>query len=237
MAQFNPVDEFDLIIFGGAGDLALRKLMPALFHRDGDGQLPPKSRIISVGRRPLGREGFLEQVESSLRKRLSAEEFTDERWKSFARRLEYFSADARDSSSWSDLVDALKGQEHRTRVVYLATVPDLYGSIATGFHDHGLLHEDVRIVLEKPVGRDYDSARAINDEVGACFPEHRIFRIDHYLGKESVQNIMVMRFANSIFEPLWNHKYIDHVQITAAEEVGVGTRGGYYDKTGALRDM
>ncbi|MBT8059654.1 MAG: glucose-6-phosphate dehydrogenase, partial [Gammaproteobacteria bacterium] len=237
MAQFNPVDEFDLIIFGGAGDLALRKLMPALFHRDGDGQLPPKSRIISVGRRPLGREGFLKQVESSLRKRLSADEFTDERWKSFARRLEYFSADAREASSWSDLVEALKGHEHRTRVVYLATVPDLYGSIATGFHDHGLLHEDVRIVLEKPVGRDYDSARAINDEVGACFPEHRIFRIDHYLGKETVQNLLALRFANSLFEPLWNRGNIDHVQITVAEDLGVGGRIEFYEQVGTLRDM
>ncbi len=237
MAQFNPVDVFDLIIFGGAGDLALRKLMPALFHRDGDSQLPPDSRIISLGRRQLERDDFLQRVEASLRARLPAGELNDENWQSFASRLEYISADAWDPSTWNHLVAALKEHENRIRVVYLATAPDLYGSVAAGFHQRGLVHDDVRIVLEKPVGRDLDSARAINDAVGACFPEHRIFRIDHYLGKETVQNLLALRFANSLFEPLWNRGNVDHVQITVAEDLGVGGRTEFYEQVGTLRDM
>jgi glucose-6-phosphate 1-dehydrogenase len=237
MAKFIPVDVLDLVIFGGAGDLALRKLMPALYHRDGDGQLPSGCRILSIGRSAIGHKAFLDAVEQSLRASLAGAEFSPELWRSFAGRLQYIQADALDPASWQGLQAALKGYEERIRVVYLATAPALFGPVALGLRQTGLVHKDTRIVLEKPVGRDYESARQINDQVGECFPENRIYRIDHYLGKETVQNLLALRFANSLFEPLWNRSNIDHVQITVAEDLGVGGRIEFYDQVGTLRDM
>jgi glucose-6-phosphate 1-dehydrogenase len=219
MAKFTPVEVFDLVIFGGAGDLAMRKLMPALYHRDSDGQLPEGCRVISVGRRDLSHAEFLAMVEESLQSTLDKDEFSPALWQSFSQRLQYIRTDATDHSSWRGLKAALEGYEDRIRVVYLATIPSLFGTIATGFRESGLIHDNVRIVLEKPVGRDYQSAREINDEVGESFAENQIFRIDHYLGKDTVLNLLAVRFANSLFEPLWNRGNIDHVQIT----VGHGT--------------
>ena len=237
MAKFVPVDDFDLVIFGGAGDLALRKLLPALYHRDLDGQLPEGSRIISLGRRGLSREAFLEMVCESLCDRLAASEYSDEFWRSFSQRLHYIQTNALEPSNWQDLTTALEGFEDRVRVFYLATAPTLFGPIASGLSQNGLVNDEVRIVLEKPVGHDLASAMEINDQVGKCFPENRIFRIDHYLGKETVQNLLALRFANSLFEPLWNRGNIDHVQITVAEDLGVGGRVEFYDQVGTLRDM
>ena len=237
MAKFVPVDIFDLVIFGGAGDLALRKLLPALYHRDLDGQLPEGSRIISVGRRAMEREAFLQLVNDSLRQRLAQSEYAETSWESFARRLQYIQADALDPANWQEIEACLKGHEERIRVFYMATSPKLFGPIAKGLSQNSLINDEVRIVLEKPVGNDYDSARQINDEVGECFPENRIFRIDHYLGKETVQNLLALRFANSLFEPIWNRSNIDHVQITVAEDLGVGGRVEFYDHIGTLRDM
>jgi glucose-6-phosphate 1-dehydrogenase len=237
MAKFIPVDVFDLVIFGGAGDLALRKLLPALYHRDRDGQIPEGCRIISVGRSEHGHEEFLDMVGDSLRKRLEDSEFSEDMWRTFSQRLQYIQSDAMDPASWGDLGAALEGYKDRIRVFYLATAPKLFGPIAQGLHQNSLVTDDVRIVLEKPLGTDYDSARKINDQVGKCFPENRIFRIDHYLGKETVQNLLALRFANSLFEPLWNRGNIDHVQITVAEDIGVGGRIEFYDQVGTLRDM
>jgi glucose-6-phosphate 1-dehydrogenase len=237
MAKFIPVDIFDLVIFGGAGDLALRKLLPALYHRDMDGQLPEGSRIISVGRRKMGREEFLGKVRDSLRARLADSEYSEEFWQSYSSRLQYVQTDALDPSNWQGLKSALDGFEDRIRVFYLATAPNLFGPIASGLSQNTLINDEVRIVLEKPVGNDYASAMKINDQVGECFPENRIFRIDHYLGKETVQNLLALRFANSLFEPLWNRGNIDHVQITVAEDLGVGGRVEFYDQIGTLRDM
>ncbi len=237
MAKFVPVDIFDLVIFGGAGDLALRKLMPALYHRDFDGQLPAGCRIISIGRSARKHDEFLALVGDSLRQRLPASDFSNEFWKSFSQRLQYIEADAMDPANWRGLKDALEGFEDRIRVFYLATAPKLFGDIACGLSENGLITKNVRIVLEKPVGNDYASALEINNRVGGCFPEDSIFRIDHYLGKETVQNLLALRFANSLFEPLWNRGNIDHVQITVAEDLGVGGRVEFYDQVGTLRDM
>jgi glucose-6-phosphate 1-dehydrogenase len=237
MAKFIPVDVLDLVIFGGAGDLALRKLMPALYHRDGDGQLTPDCRILSIGRSEMSQAAFLGEVEQALRANLAGTEFSEPLWHKFSGRLQYIRADALDAGSWGDLQAALKGYDDRIRVVYLATAPALFGPVALGCRQTGLIHDNTRIVLEKPVGRDYESARQINDQVGECFPENRIYRIDHYLGKETVQNLLALRFANSLFEPLWNRGNIDHVQITVAEDLGVGGRIEFYDQVGTLRDM
>jgi len=237
MAKFVPVDTFDLVIFGGAGDLALRKLLPALYHRDLDGQLPAGSRIISLGRRDMSREQFLEKVCDALCTNLADSEYTEEFWRSFSDRLQYIQADALEPANWQDLKAVLDGYDDRIRVFYLATAPTLFGPIATGLSQNGLVNDQVRIVLEKPIGNDYQSAVKINDQVGRCFDEDRIFRIDHYLGKETVQNLLALRFANSLFEPLWNRGNIDHVQITVAEDLGVGERIEFYDQVGTLRDM
>ncbi|MEM9208294.1 MAG: glucose-6-phosphate dehydrogenase [Pseudomonadota bacterium] len=237
MAQLIPVDPFDLIIFGGTGDLAMRKLLPALYHRDCDGQLTDDSRIIAVGRSEMSTGKYRESVYAALQSRLAEGEFEKAHWDVFVSRLEYVHADALKPGSWSGLVERLTGHETKVRVVYFATAPSLYGPISAGLRENGLITGDTRVVLEKPVGRDYASAREINDEVGRCFAEDRIFRIDHYLGKETVQNLLALRFGNSLFEPLWRRGSIDHVQITVAEDLGVGNRIEFYNNVGALRDM
>jgi glucose-6-phosphate 1-dehydrogenase len=237
MAQLLPVDEFDLIIFGGTGDLAMRKLLPALYHRDLDKQFTGASRIISAGRSKLSRKQYLETVEAALRANLGEGEFNAAFWKSFSARVEYHQVDASSPSNWDSLVKTLAGEEARIRVAYLATAPSLFGPVAKGLKKNGLITPNSRIVLEKPLGRDSESASEINDQVGRCFKENQIYRIDHYLGKETVQNLLALRFANSLFEPLWRRGAVDHVQITVAEDLGVGGRIEFYDRVGALRDM
>jgi len=237
MAQLVPVDTFDLVIFGGTGDLAMRKLLPALYHRDHDDQITPDSRIIAASRGALARDEYLQLVEDALRRNLADGEFDDTTWQRFAARIHYAQADAFNHEDWGQLVDLLAPVEGRVRVAYLATAPSLFGTIAAGLRQNGLITETSRIVLEKPLGRDLDSAREINEAIGACFEEHQIYRIDHYLGKETVQNLLALRFANSLFEPLWRRRAIDNVQITVAEDLGVGGRVEFYDRVGALRDM
>jgi glucose-6-phosphate 1-dehydrogenase len=237
MAKLLPVDEFDLIIFGGTGDLAMRKLLPALYHRNCNGQFTGDSRIVASGRVDLSREAYLEQVEASLRSNLRDGEFDIDEWRLFNQRVEYVQANATEHDQWQPLCEMLSGADDRVRVVYLATAPSLFGAIAQGLKENGLITRDSRIVLEKPLGRDYISAHEINDEVGTCFAENQIYRIDHYLGKETVQNLLALRFGNSLFEPLWRRGAIDHVQITVSEELGVGGRIEFYERIGALRDM
>ncbi|MES1941407.1 glucose-6-phosphate 1-dehydrogenase [Salinisphaera sp. T5B8] len=237
MAEFVPVDPFDLIIFGGTGDLAQRKLLPALFHRDGDGQFSDDSRIVAVSRGEIDSEAYRQWVRETLEAQLSAKELKENVWQRFAARLHHVALDMQAETGWDDLGDALDADAKRSRVFYLATAPSLFGTVAQRLHDAGLTNERSRIVLEKPVGHDFDSAREINDAVGAVFAESQIYRIDHYLGKETVQNVLALRFGNSLFEPLWARGAVDHVQITVAEHLGVGQRFDFYNRTGALRDM
>ena len=236
--QFIPVVAFDLVVFGAAGDLSLRKLIPSLFHRWRDGQIPPESKIIGVSRSAMDADAFRRLALDSYRKFQPSEPVDAEEWGRFAELLDYFEIDAADSGAdWSGLAAALKGGEDKQRVYYLALPPSLYGAVSANIASAGLKSERTRIVLEKPIGKDLKSAREINAAVGANFDEGAIFRIDHYLGKETVQNLLVLRFMNSLFEPVWNANTIDHVEITVAESIGAGGRASYYDTAGALRDM
>ena len=237
MAQLVPVDTFDLVIFGGTGDLAMRKLLPALYHRDHDDQITPDSRIIAASRGALARDEYLHWWKMRCAEIWPMVSLTIRPGRRFAARIHYAQADAFNHDDWGQLVDLLAPVEGRVRVAYLATAPSLFGTIAAGLRQNGLITETSRIVLEKPLGRDLDSAREINEAIGACFEEHQIYRIDHYLGKETVQNLLALRFANSLFEPLWRRRAIDNVQITVAEDLGVGGRVEFYDRVGALRDM
>ncbi|MDD2877100.1 MAG: glucose-6-phosphate dehydrogenase [Acidiphilium sp.] len=231
------IEPFDYVVFGGTGDLARRKLLPALYHRDLDGQLPETSRIIGSARAEMSHKAFQALVQKSLEEFVEAEALDRAAIKRFLSRLHYVSCDATAARGWADLGKLLNEEPRGVRVFYLATSPELYGPVADNIHTHKLQTPETRIVLEKPIGHDLASAREINDRVGAVFEERNIFRIDHYLGKETVQNLLVLRFANSLFEPVWQHNGVDHVQITVSETVGVEDRGGYYDHTGALRDM
>jgi glucose-6-phosphate 1-dehydrogenase len=236
MQPANAVDPCDFVIFGGTGDLAVRKLLPALYLRDRDGQLAVNTRIIAVARAGLDEPGYRHKIGSELG-RFVAAELLDDTVDRFLARLRFVSIDLTEPSDFAAVADVLSTSSADTRVFYLACAPSLFGPICDSLNRQGLVTDSSRVVLEKPIGRDLASAQAINDAVGAVFAESQIFRIDHYLGKESVQNLLVTRFANTLFEPLWNSSWIDHVQITAAESLGVGTRGDYYDRSGALRDM
>jgi len=237
MAQFIPVEPFDLVIFGGTGDLARRKLLPALFHRDHDGQFSDDSRIVAVSRGALSDSDFIRFVHDALHEHLGEGAFAPETWQRFASRLHYQQLDVTTADGWAELAGQLTASEQNIRVFYLATLPSLFGSTAQHLAQAGLINPRSRIVLEKPVGTDFASAMAINNEVGSVFEESQIYRIDHYLGKETVQNLSALRFANSLFEPLWRRGHIDHVQITVSEDLGTGDRAEFYDHTGTLRDM
>jgi len=238
MAEFIPVPPFDLVVFGATGDLSLRKLFPALLHRYLDGQIPPTSRIIGAARTEMDTDAFRKMVHDS-RRQFSPDACVDEaKCDEFLKHVEYVTLDATaPAAAWKPMQDLLASGGDKVRVFYLATAPSLFVPIAQRLGETKLATPESRIVLEKPIGRDLASAQAINDGVGQVFDEKRTFRIDHYLGKETVQNLLVLRFANMLIEPVWSRQTIDHVQITVAEEVGVETRADYYDKSGALRDM
>ncbi|HET7411506.1 MAG TPA: glucose-6-phosphate dehydrogenase [Pararhizobium sp.] len=235
-SQIIPVDPFDYVVFGGTGDLAERKLLPALYHRQVAGQLTEPTRIIGASRADLSWDDYRAFAREALQKHLD-EECDPEQIETFLGRLFYVSVDATTNRGWDDLKELLREDPNRIRAFYLAVAPSLFGHISEGIRDHGLITDRTRIVVEKPIGRDLASATDLNDTIGRVFDEDQIFRIDHYLGKETVQNLMVLRFANALYEPLWNSAHIDHVQITVAESVGLEGRAGYYDKAGALRDM
>ena len=235
-AQIIPVAVFDLVVFGATGDLSFRKLMPALYWRESDQQMPEGSRIVGVARSRLSTEEYVQQVEAACRQHVG-EAFDPEVFARLAHRITYVALDVASREHWADLAAVLAGAEDRPRLFYLATSPDLFGPICEGAGAAGIVTPLARVVLEKPIGRDLESAIRINDQVGRVFDESQVYRIDHYLGKESVQNLLALRFANSLFEAVWSRDHIDHVQITVAETVGVEERAAYYDKSGALRDM
>jgi len=228
---------FDLVLFGGTGDLCWRKLMPALFQAFKHGTLPEGARIIGIGRDDLSDERYRALIASrfgnvELEKRPSSEEFDR-----FAALLEFVSMDLSKPEHYAHLKAKLDQRQADTVVMYLATAPNLFATIAEQLGAAGLNTPQTRIVLEKPLGHDLASNRAINHTVGQVFTEQQIYRIDHYLGKPAVQNLFALRFGNALFEPLWRREHIANIQITIAEELGVEKRGAFYETTGALRDM
>src|SRR5690554_3641455 len=228
---------YDMLVFGGTGDLALHKLLPALYHLHREDRLHSDLRILALSRKDIDRNAYLSLAERHCRAQVARADFADETWQGFAQRLDYFSIDATRRSDFAALAHHLGPSEGRGRVHYLATAPNLFEPIASNLESVGLAGDDARIVLEKPIGHSLESARAINAAIGQVFPEARIYRIDHYLGKETVQNLMALRFANALFGTQWNQNHISHVEITVAERVGIEGRWGYFDDAGQLRDM
>ncbi len=232
-----------VVIFGASGDLTKRKLLPALFHLEQAGLLPDEFAIVGVARRNLENE-FPEDMKDGILK-FGGVQPSDEKLDAFMKRVSYFALNFDDSDGYARLKTRLEqiDKEQGTkgnRLYYLATAPEYFADIIGRLGEQGLArpeHGTVRAIIEKPFGHDLQSARELNDEVNKVFSENQIFRIDHYLGKETVQNVLVFRFANGIFEPIWNRNYIDHVQITAAESIGIEGRGPFYEKAGALRDV
>ncbi len=233
------VETFDYVIFGATGDLTLRKLLPALYHRFRDGQVPHDSRIIGAARSGHTTERFRELAHDALKIFVKAPAFEEAAVSEFLAMVHYASVNGATGENWPNLQGYFEDKSlgDRVRVFYLATAPGLYGDTSRNLSDNGLVTGKSRVVLEKPIGTDLASARRINEQVGQYFAEEQVFRIDHYLGKETVQNLMALRFANTVFERLWTADCIDHVQITVAETVGVEGRAPYYDSSGALRDM
>ena len=228
---------FDLVFFGGTGDLTWRKLMPALFQAFRHGKLPPDGRILAVARDEQTDEQYREWLRVRFQDVEGAKRPTDEEFAMFAEMLHYRRMDLSQPEHYQRLKDWLVTRSADTVVLYLATSPYLFPQICAQLGIVGLNTPQIRVVLEKPLGHDLASAQEINRVVRSVFKEEQAFRIDHYLGKPSVQNLMALRFGNVLFEPLWRRESIANVQITIAEDFGVGTRGDFYDRTGALRDM
>ncbi|SUX29541.1 glucose-6-phosphate dehydrogenase [Chromobacterium vaccinii] len=231
-----PTPAFDMVLFGGAGDLVMRKLLPSLYQAHAAGLLNEQGRILALGRKDLSRDDYLASVEKQSRIHIKAH-FDDAAWHSFCSRIDYLRVDASQAADFPALAAKVGDDAGKVVVCYLATAPNLFAGICENLAAVGLNRPNVRVVLEKPLGTDLASSNEINDDVARFFQEEQLYRIDHYLGKESVQNLMAIRFANALFEPLWRREWIHDVQITISEELGVGSRGDFYDGTGALRDM
>jgi glucose-6-phosphate 1-dehydrogenase len=236
-----------IVIFGATGDLTRRKLVPGLYSLSAQQLLPPETTIVGVARSPLTDDDFRARMRAGVDDH-GATPVDEGVWAGFARRLRYLAVPFDDAGAYERLRALAEDHDARrgtrgNRLFYLATAPEFFPAIAERLGAAGLVRGDgegepfTRLVVEKPFGRDLASARALNARLGAVFRERQVFRIDHYLGKETVQNLLVLRFANAIFEPIWNRRYVDHVQITVAEDLGVGTRGGYYETSGAMRDI
>ncbi len=240
-AALPKADPCTLVIFGSTGDLTRRKLVPALYDLACVGCMSPHFDILALGRKPLSDEEFRKNLEEAAAKSKDARGFTAEGWKEFAGRITYLQLDPEDPVSYSQLAAHLdKKGGSPNHLFYLATPSSLFAKIIEGLGAAGLNHNDkgwTRIVIEKPFGHDLASAQQLNQMLRAVFAEEEIYRIDHYLGKETVQNLLVFRFGNLLFEPVWNRNYIDYIEITAGEKIGVEGRASFYEETGALRDM
>jgi glucose-6-phosphate 1-dehydrogenase len=222
------------VIFGATGDLTSRKLMPALYSLVGNDKIPPQSAVIGVGRRALDNSSFRTLMKDSIK------QVASDIWNRLADAMSYQAGDFNDPNLYAELrrlLDELDQQQgaRLMRLYYLATPPEHYQTILTHLKDMG--SKESKVLIEKPFGHNLETARALDQLLGNSFQEQQIYRIDHYLAKETVQNILAFRFANGIFEPTWNHEFIDHVQITVAEDIGIETRGNFYEGIGALRDV
>jgi len=233
-----------IVIFGASGDLSKRKLLPSLYRLFYERRISSSFAVIGSSRTPMSDDQFRERMKESVSKFLEDAPFDEDVWKSFAQSLFYVAGDINNSASYADIRNKLEEVEksHDTAgnvLFYLSTQPSYYAEAILELGKQGLQHGKGwrRVIIEKPFGHDLNSARKLNEEIHKVFDESAIYRIDHYLGKETVQNILAFRFGNGIFEPLWNRRYIDYMQITAAESIGVEGRGGYYQEAGALRDM
>ena len=234
-----------IVIFGATGDLTHRKLIPALYNLAADGELPPAVAIVGFARRPKSDDDFRKEMEEAVRK-FSRQSVRDEIWKTFSQSLFYHQSEFGDEAGYKSLGERLEKTDNErgtrgNRLFYFAAGPDQFETILKNLKTAGLNRAEegswARVIIEKPFGTDLASARELNRIVNDAFEESQTYRIDHFLGKETAQNILVLRFANAIFEPLWNTRYIDHLEITAAETLGVEARAGYYETAGALRDM
>ena len=228
------LNTFNLYLFGGTGDLSNRKLIPAMFRQDILASLSEDSKIIGIGSRDLSRDEYVEMIKESLEKYFPNFNEHKETWKLFSSKVSYIQIDINADDGWNNLREI---PNNRPVIYYLATPPNLYKRISSALTQFDLIKENCRVVVEKPIGTDSVTAKEINDSLSTGFNENQIYRIDHYLGKEAVQNLLALRFGNTIFEQSWSNSAIDHIQITVAEDLGVEDRGGYYDETGALRDM
>lgn len=225
----------DLVLFGTKGDLARRKLLPSLYQLEKAGLLDSNTKIIGVARHVHTQEEFVDLVKEAL-ETFMKEDIVEEIWDKFSAKLDYCMVDLRDIADYAKLQKHVD-QSQRVMVNYFSTPPSIFGSICNGLNQAGLINDETRVVLEKPIGHDLASSKVINDQVAEFFAESQTYRIDHYLGKETTLNLLSLRFANSLFASNWDHNCIDHVQITVAEEVGIEGRWGYFDDAGQMRDM
>jgi glucose-6-phosphate 1-dehydrogenase len=234
--QIEDFNSFHIVVFGGDGDLALRKIYPALFHRQQDGQFSKDFKLIAITRKKPNKPVFTQELIKFL-KASEGDRMKLEEIEYFAKQIELIQVENQETESYYELANLLNENPHYQHIYYFSTPSSAFGPISRALKNAGLVNEKSKVVIEKPLGHSLASSNAINEEISEAFKEHQIYRIDHYLGKETVQNLMVLRFANNLFERAWDSEHIENIQITVAESLGVEKRAAYYDNSGALLDM